>query len=177
MSRMIENLDDLAAHLVDRIQEAHLKIDGPVSTDLGYGGAPVVTFWSGDRRAHFAFGAHERTVSVFVEVVDRGAAGGARVGALSTEDEAWRIVEGFLGRGKALHRLPEIAWTGEETLNDPLIPHPPAPPPKKPASPPSAQPTVRPPPAPAAAPGSIGGIVLFSNDASRLSKWYHGHLG
>src|SRR5688572_28705380 len=79
MARMIENLDDLGAKLADRVKEARLKIEGPVSTDLGYGGAPVLTFWSGDRRIHFSFGSHEGAVAVLIEVVDRGAESGARV--------------------------------------------------------------------------------------------------
>jgi len=172
---MIENLDDLAAKLVDRARDARLKIEGPVSTDLGYGGAPVVTFWAGERRIHFSFGAVEGAVGVFVEVVDRGPESGARVGRVSTEDEAWRAVEAFLGRGKSLHRLPDLGWVGEEPMNDPYIPHPPAPPPKKAASAPA--PSARPAKAPAAAKGDIGGVVLFSNDAAKLARWYGENLG
>jgi len=174
MAPVIENLDDLANKLVERARTAHLKVDGPVSTDLGYGGPPIVTFWSGERRLHFSFGSHAGAVSVFVEAVDRGAAGGARVGSLSTEDEAWKIMEGFLGRGKSLHRLPEIGWTGEEPVNDALIPHPPTPPPKQ-ATP--AAPARAPAPKAAATPAGIGGVVLFSNDAAKLSRWYADHLG
>lgn len=169
---MIENLDDLASKLVDRAKEARLKIDGPVSTDLGYGGPPIVTFWSGDRRMHFSFGAHEGAVSVLVEVVDRGAESGARVGRVSTEDDAWRAVEAFLGRGKSLHRLPDLGWVGEEPMNDAFIPHPPGK--SSSAVPPQAAPKGA---APRARAGAVGGLVLFSNDASRLARWYREHLG
>ncbi len=175
MTRVIENLDDLGAHLADRAAQAHLKIDGPVSTDLGYGGAPVVSFWAGDRRIHFSFGAYEGAVSVLIEVVDRGAETGARVGRISTEDEAWRAVEGFLGRGKSLHRLPDLGWIEEGPINDPLIPHPPAKVAAKAA--PESPPVARKSPPAAARDGAISGIVLFSNNASRLSHWYGENLG
>jgi|GEM_PF-733181 len=186
MSRMIENLDDLADHLVGRVKEAHLKIDGPVSTDTGYGGAPVVTFWAGDRRIHFSFGAHEGAVSVFIEVVDRGNESGARVGRISTEEEAWRAVEGFLGRGKSLHRLPDLGWIEEGPMNDALIPHPPAVkvseahpsrPAKVAAKPAAAPPAARSAAPRAAVPAAIGGLVVFSNDASKLARWYGDNLG
>jgi catechol 2,3-dioxygenase-like lactoylglutathione lyase family enzyme len=170
---MIENLEDLGDRIADRIKQARLKIEGPASTDLGYGGAPILSFWAGDRRIHFSFGAHEGAVAVIIEVVDRGQESGARVGRLSTEEEAWRAVEGFLGRGKSIHRLPDLGWIAEEPLNDPLIPHPPA----KPAAPaaPAAAPAAARPKAPV--PGSIGGVVLFSNDAAKLAAWYGQHLG
>jgi len=173
---MIENLEDLGTHLADRAKEARLSILGPVSTDTGYGGAPVMTFWSGDRRIHFSFGAYEGAVSVLIEVVDRGSESGARVGRITTPDEAWRAVEGFLGRGKSMHRLPELGWIEEAPMNDPLIPHPPA---KVPVKAPAA--TTPRPASPAAGPAAavegIGGIVLFSNEAAKLSKWYGEHLG
>jgi catechol 2,3-dioxygenase-like lactoylglutathione lyase family enzyme len=165
---MIENLDELGDRMARRIKDGRLKVDGPVATDLGYGGAPVVTFWSGDRRIHFSFGSYEGAVSVLIEAVDRGPEGGARVGRISTEDEAWRAIEGFLGKRKALHRLPDLGWVGEEPMQDALIPHPPAVVPAKPAAPAVAAP-------PAAS--AIGGIVLFSNDASKLARWYREHLG
>jgi len=171
---MIENLDDLGAHLSDRAKSARIRIDGPLSTDLGYGGAPVLTFWSGDRRIHFSFGAYEGAVAVLIEAVDRGSESGARVGRISTEDEAWRAVEAFLGRGKSLHRLPDFGWIEEGPMNDPLIPHPPAKVAVK-AAPPG--PPARTAPAPAAAAGSVAGIVLFSNDAPKLARWYGDHLG
>ena len=175
---MIENLDDLGDRIAESARAARLKIDGPASTDLGYGGAPVLTFWAGERRIHFSFGSYEGSVAVLIEVVDRGAESGARVGRVQTEEEAWRAVEGFLGRGKAMHRLPDLGWLGEAPLNDPLIPHPPVPPPKPAAKP--ASPAPRAPAAPAARPAgeaSVGGLILFSNDAARLSKWYGEFLG
>jgi len=112
---------------------------------------------------------------VMIEVVDRGQESGARVGRIATEEEAWRAVEGFLGRGKSIHRLPDLGWIAEEPLNDPLIPHPPA----KPAVPaPAAAPAPAGKPRPPdAAPGAIGGGVLFSNDASKLAAWDGRHLG
>ena len=173
---MIENLDDLGDRISGKIKEARLKVEGPASTDLGYGGAPVLSFWAGDRRIHFSFGAHGGAVSVMIEVVDRGQESGARVGRVGTEEEAWRAVEGFLGRGRSMHRLPDLGWIAEEPLNDPLIPHPPA----KPAAPapaPAAPAAAREARPAAVAPGSIGGIVLFSNDAAKLSAWYGRHLG
>lgn len=168
---MIENLDDLGDQLAKRVKEAHLKVDGPVSTDLGYGGAPVVTFWSGDRRIHFSFGAYEGAVSVLIEAVDRGADGGARVGRISSEDDAWRAIDGFLGKRKSLHRLPDLGWVGEEPMNDALIPHPPARIAEKTAPAAPAERASRP------VSSAIGGIILFSNDASRLARWYGDHLG
>jgi catechol 2,3-dioxygenase-like lactoylglutathione lyase family enzyme len=168
---MIENLDELGDQLARRVKEAHLKIDGPIATDLGYGGAPVVTFWAGDRRMHFSFGSYEGAVSVLIEAVDRGADGGARVGRISTEDEAWRAVEGFLGKRRSLHRLPDLGWVGEEPMNDPLIPHPPARLAAPPASPAPAARAARP------VSAEIGGVILFSNDASKLARWYGEHLG
>jgi catechol 2,3-dioxygenase-like lactoylglutathione lyase family enzyme len=172
---MIQNLEDLGSNLADRVQQARLKIEGPASTDLGYGGAPVLTFWAGERRIHFSFGAYEGAVAVLIEVVDRGAESGARVGRVNTEDEAWRVVEGFLGRGKSLHRLPDLGWVGEEPVNDELIPHPPVPPPKK-ASVATAA-AAAPEPAKAVGSAAIGGIVMFSNDAAKLARWYSEHLG
>lgn len=178
MGAMIQNLEDLGTWVAERAREARLKIEGPASTDLGYGGAPVLTFWSGERRIHFSFGAYEGAVAVLIEVVDRGPAGGARVGRVNSEEEAWRAVEGFLGRGKAMHRLPDLGWVGEEPLNDAMIPHPPVPPPKKaPAPAPSAPAAAAPEAAPVPGAGTIGGIVMFSNDASKLARWYSDHLG
>jgi catechol 2,3-dioxygenase-like lactoylglutathione lyase family enzyme len=167
---MIENLDALGDKLVARAQEARVKFDGPAFTDLGYGGPPVMTFWSGDRRIHFSFGASGGAVGVLIEVVDRGAETGARVGKIATEDEAWRAVESFLGRGRSLHRLPDLGWVAEEPMNDPLIPHPPA----KPKAPEAAPPK---PAAIIAEPAAIGGVVLFSNDAAKLARWYGDFLG
>jgi catechol 2,3-dioxygenase-like lactoylglutathione lyase family enzyme len=172
---MIENLDDLGDHLAERARTARLKIDGPASTDLGYGGAPVVTFWSGDRRIHFSFGSYEGAVAVLIEVVDRGAESGARVGRITTQDEAWRAVESFLGRGKSLHRLPDFGWIEEGPMNDPLIPHPPAKVVVKDAPAPVRKQAA--PAAPAAVTGEIGGIVIFSNNATKLSRWYTEFLG
>ncbi|HEY3225422.1 MAG TPA: VOC family protein [Planctomycetota bacterium] len=173
---MIENLDELGEKLAARVKEARLKIEGPAETDLGYGGPPIVTFWSGDRRIHFSFGSYEGAVAVVIEVVDRGQESGARVGRISTEEEAWRAVEDFLGRGKALHRLPDLGWVGEEPMADPLIPHPPVKPGvKAPAAPARPAPATR----PAAVQGVVGlaGVVLFSNDAPKLARWYSGNLG
>lgn len=178
MTRMIQNLEDLGDKLAARAREARLMIEGPAQTDLGYGGAPILTFWSGDRRIHFSFGSYEGAVAVLIEVVDRGQESGARVGRVHTEEEAWRAVEGFLGRGKSLHRLPDLGWVGEEAVNDPLIPHPPVKPAvKPPASPGTSAPPGRAARVTVAAAGTIGGIVLFSNDAAKLARWYGDHLG
>jgi len=176
MSAVIENLGDLADKLVARIKEARLKIDGPAETDLGYGGPPIVTFWSGDRRIHFSFGSYEGAVAVAIEVVDRGQESGARVGRISTEEEAWRVMEGFLGRGKSLHRLPDFGWVGEEPMADPLIPHPPVKPAVM-APPVPARPSPAARPAAAQGVGGLAGVVLFSNDAPKLARWYGAHLG
>src|SRR5688572_12093359 len=175
---MIENLEDRGDRIAASAKAAHLKISGPASTDLGYGGAPILTFWAGERRIHFSFGAYEGAVAVLIEVVDRGPESGARVGRVQTEEEAWRAVEGFLGRGKSMHRLPDLGWLGEQPLNDPLIPHPPikeapAAPAPRPAP---ARAAAAPAPAPAAG-VALGGLVLFSNDASKLARWYTEFLG
>lgn len=180
-ARMIENLDELAAALAAKARETGLKLEGPVSTDLGYGGAPIVTLWSGDRRLHFYFASWEGAVSVMVEVVDRGPSGGARVGRVEDEKAAWTAVESFFRRKKALNQMPDLGWVEEGPLQDQLIPHPPGGPGERVKGAGQLVGSMPKKPAPGAPPSGgiagLGGIVLFSKDSARLAGWYGERLG
>jgi hypothetical protein len=119
MASMIENLEDLGAQIADRAKEARLPILGPVSTDTGYGGAPVLTFWSGDRGHRSG---PMRRSRVLIEVVDRGSESGARV------DESRKSTRpGAPPRDSRLRKIaaspPDLGGRGRASMNDALIPH------------------------------------------------------
>lgn len=186
----IESLADLAADLEKRIAESGWRIKGPKEFEWGYVRAANITFWTADRRVHFYFeGVHGR-IYVIVECAEVGPPRRAVVGRIQDSDEAFLILSQFLRKGCDFADLPGDEWLSDVPMHDEAIPHPPdaesgeAAPPPRAARPEAKLNLVGTAPQRAAAPApaeakiaGVAGIILYSNDARRLARWYCDMLG
>ncbi len=165
----IESLDELGAALGRRCREAGWAIRGPASFEWGYGWSPNITFWSGDRRVHFFFESMHGRIYVIVECGEVGPPRRAVVSRIQEVDEAFLILSQFLRKRCDFADLPGDEWLSDVPTHDERIPHPPE------AEAPEAE--VEPVRSAAGGVAGLTGVVLYSNDARRLARWYSEMLG
>jgi catechol 2,3-dioxygenase-like lactoylglutathione lyase family enzyme len=116
----IDDLEQLAEVIRDRVP----GIEGPAFTDHGYIAGRTMTFWAGDRRAHFYFLNERGAISIVCEAAEVKPKRKVLSAKLRSEDDAVKIADRFLKKKKSFDDLPDIGWV-KDSSHDELVPHPP----------------------------------------------------